>query len=241
MRDHNREFRDNSERKYQYDFDAVLREFLLKRVDRFIIRDGMVLEMGSYLGDMTEQILTRVEEVTVIEASSELATGVAGRFGSRVSVVNATFEEVDLEPTFDTIFLVHTLEHLDDPVSVLRRARSWLRPNGSLIVAVPNANALSRQIAVRMGLISHNSAVTPGEWKHGHRRTYSLDVLISHVLQADLSVVDSGGVIVKPFANFQWDRALDAGIVDSEYVEACDDLALVYPDLSASIFVVAGV
>lgn len=240
MRDHNQEYADNQERRYSYGFDSIVRGYLLDAVERFIPRDGTSLEMGSYLGDMTEQILNRVERVTVIEAASELASAVSIRFGNRITVINSTFEEAEPGRTFDTVFLIHTLEHLDEPVQILRKAASWLNETGSLIVAVPNANALSRQIAVKMGLIAHNTAITPGEWEHGHRRTYTLDLLLSHVRDAGLIVKDFGGVIVKPLANYQWDRALADGIISDDYVRACQVLARVYPDLSASVYAVCG-
>jgi len=43
---------------------------------------------------------------------------------------------------------------------------------------------------------------------------------------------------VKPLANFQFDQAIAAGIVSDAYLQACNDLAKIYPDLSASLFAV---
>jgi len=142
-----------------------------------------------------------------------------------VSVIVAILEEAEVVQRFDNVFLVHTLEHIDDPVAVLARIRNWLSAGGRLFVAVPNANALSRQIAVKMGLIEYNSAVTAGESEHGHRRTYSLDVLLSQLRHAGLPRGRLWGVLVKPLANFQFDRALEQGIIDEAYLDACHELA----------------
>ncbi|MHA7651332.1 class I SAM-dependent methyltransferase [Mycobacterium sp. ML4] len=237
-RDYDREFQDNRERRYSYDFDGIVRAHLLRRLQPRFKIDGATLELGAYKGDMTQQLLEYFGQLDVIEASPILADEVRARFGGRAQVTTGLFEDVMPTERYQNIFLVHTLEHLDDPVTVLARIGTWLEHDGLLFVAVPNANALSRQIAVHMGLIEHNSAVTPGEFEHGHRRTYSLDTLLAEVRSAGLSVVDFGGVIVKPLANFQFDRALEEGIVSREYVEGCDSLALVYPDLSSTVFVV---
>jgi len=238
MRNHNREYQDNKERKYAYDFDTIIRRYLLQTLERHFMRKGSVLELGCYKGDMTAQILEYFPAVTAIEAASELAEIVSKRFPGRVNVVTATFEDAQLGQRFDNIFLVHTLEHLDDRVQVLGKIRQWLTPAGRLFVAVPNANALSRQIAVRMGLIEYNAAVTPGEAQHGHRCTYSMDVLLSELRRARYRLEDYGGVLVKPLANFQFDQAIAAGIVSDAYLQACNDLAKIYPDLSASLFAV---
>lgn len=240
MRNHNQEYQDNTSRKYAYDFDSVVRKYLLSTLAPYFNPTGATLELGCYKGDMTAQILEHFNTVTVVEAASELAEAVRRRFPERVSVVTATFETAILERAFDNVFLVHTLEHLDDPVGVLNRIRKWLTPAGRLFVAVPNANALSRQIAVKMGLIEFNAAVTPAEAMHGHRCTYTMDVLLGQVRKAGYRTIDHGGVLVKPLANFQFDKAIAQGIVSDAYLDACNQLAKEYPDLSASLFVVCG-
>jgi hypothetical protein len=122
---------------------------------------------------------------------------------------------------------------------VLRRINDeWLGESARAFVACPNANAPSRQIAVRMGLISHNQAVTPDEAAHGHRRTYTLDTLERDVVAAGLRVVHRGGVFFKALANFQFDRLLLTDIISEGYLDGCYELGQVYPDLCASVFVV---
>jgi 2-polyprenyl-3-methyl-5-hydroxy-6-metoxy-1,4-benzoquinol methylase len=238
MRSHNLEYQDNQGRKYSYDFDAVIRRYMLKTFEPQFIRGGSVLELGCHKGDMTEQILEYFPAVTAIEAASDLVAGVRARFPGRANVILSTFEDASLPDRYDNVFLIHTLEHLDHPVEVLARIRQWLSPSGRLFVAVPNANALSRQIAVRMGLIEHNAAVTPAEAQHGHRRTYSMDVLLSDVRHAGYRLDDHGGILVKPLANFQFDQALASGIVNEAYLQGCHELAKMYPDLSASLYAV---
>lgn len=237
-RNHNDEHSDSAERKYAYDFDWVVRRYLLRAFEPRIVRAGGTLELGCFRGDMTEQILSFVDDATVVEAASDLSAHVRSRFGDRVKVITSTFEDARIDERFANIFLVHTLEHLDDPVGVLRRVRTWLTESGHLFIAVPNANALSRQIAVRMGLVKYNSAVTPSEAAHGHRRTYSLDLLLSHANDAGLKVIGSGGVLVKALANFQFDQAISSGIIDEAYLDGCDALARIYPEFSATVFAI---
>jgi hypothetical protein len=122
---------------------------------------------------------------------------------------------------------------------VLKRINDeWLADSGRFFLVCPNANAPSRQIAVKMGLISHNTAVTPGEAAHGHHRTYTLDTLERDATAAGLKVVHRTGIFFKAFANFQWDRLLQTDIVSKEYLEGCYQLGQQYPDLCASIVLI---
>jgi len=235
-RDYNAEYKDGA-RKYAYEFDTILRRYMMRALDPFL-PPGRALEMGCYLGDVTEMLAERYTDLTVIEASGELASAAQKRLGARARFLQGMFETIDVAEQFDAIFLMHTLEHLDDPVHVLRRAGGWLNDSGRLFVVVPNANAPSRQIAVQMGLIPFNSAVTDAEREHGHRRTYSLDTLERDVVGAGLRIVHRGGVFFKPLANYQFDKLAGGDIVSDAYLEGCYRLGMHYPDLCASIYVV---
>jgi len=163
------------------------------------------LELGSYNGDFTSRLVDRFQNITCVEASDEAAERARSRIGGKAEVVVARFESVSLPRRFDNVVLTHVLEHLDDPVAVLRRVNDeWLSDTGRLFLVCPNANAPSRQIAVRMGIISHNSAVTPAEEKHGHRITYTLDTLERDAKRAGLQVIYRSGIFFKALANYQW-------------------------------------
>jgi len=235
-RDYNAEYKDGA-RKYAYQFDTVLRGYIMRALDPFL-PPGKALELGCYTGDVTELIADRYADVTVIEASDELVASASARLGGRARFVHGTFETVNLAERYDAIFLIHTLEHLDDPVSVLRRVNGWLSDRGRLFIVVPNANAASRQIAVQMGVIPFNDAVTDGERVHGHRKTYRLDTLEREALDAGLGVAHRGGVFFKPLANFQFDRLMGGDVISDDYLEGCYRLGMHYPDLCASIYVV---
>lgn len=240
MRDLNTEFADTEDRKYAYDFDYRMHDFMLRSF-KPQLPAGRALELGCYHGAFTERLTKIYRDVTVVEGASELIEVARKRVGKNVRFVMSRFEEFQPAERFDAAFLLHTLEHLDDSVAVLRRIGTWLSPGGRLFVAVPNAYAASRQIAVAMGLIPYPTAVTEGEAKHGHRRTYCMDTLQGDVEAAGLRVLDKGGIVFKPLANFQFDRALRDGIIGDDYLNGCFELGKAYPDLCASIYVVCGV
>ena len=177
-RDFNLETRDTTDHKYSYNFDFdVMHHFMIKAFKPFI-QGRDLLELGSYKGDFTKKVLSLFEAITCVEASDE-AIGIAkGKLPNNIEFIQGMFETIKLEKKYTNIFLTHVLEHLSDPVQVLKRINDeWLEDNGKLFLVCPNANAPSRQIAVKMGLISHNSAITDSESKHGHHITYTLDTL----------------------------------------------------------------
>lgn len=236
-RDYDREIRNTADHQYAYGFDFdVMHPFMLRSFDPFF-RPGRLLELGSFMGDFTRRFLRRFDDITCVEASGVALEEARRRFGERVRFVHSTFETATLPARYENIVLTHVLEHLDDPVGLLRRINDdWLADDGRLFLVCPNANAASRQIAVKMGLIAHNAAVTPAEAAHGHRCTYALDTLEGDAVAGGLRVVHRSGIFFKALANFQWDRLLQTDIVSKEYLEGCYQLGQQYPDLCASIF-----
>lgn len=236
-RDLDSEFGDNRARKYAYDFDDLMKQFMMRTFKKYAPK-GRALELGCFKGEFTRLLIDAFEDVTAVEGAPTLAAELEQRFAGQAKIVCGLFEDVELDGKFDAIFLMHTLEHCDDPILVLSRIREWLTPDGQLFLACPNANAPSRQIAVKMGLISHNAAVTPAEAEHGHRCTYSLDTLQRDAIEAGLKVASSGGVFFKPLANFQIDKAKELAVIDDAFLEGCYKLGEIYPDLCASIYLV---
>ncbi len=242
-RDLDAEHADTDDRKYAYNFDYIHREFMLRAFSPFLtpMSHARALELGCYKGEFTKKFAQIFNDLTVVEGSQDLIAFAKARAPASVKFHHSYFETWELPAGvvgYDAIFLIHTLEHLDDSNGVLARVRTWLSPTGRLFVVVPNANAPSRQIAVKMGLIDHNTAVTTGEYAHGHRRTYNLDTLEFDTRKAGLKTVHRGGVMFKPLANFQIDKALEAGVIDQAYLEGCYEFGMTVPDLCASVFLV---
>lgn len=238
-RNFNKEIVDNDGRNYFYGFDYdVMHPYMMDSFKPFL-RNGSILELGSYSGEFTKRMLPYSNDITCVEASDIAINEAQKKLGKKVTFVNSSFESVTLPKYYNNIVMTHVLEHLDDPVRTLKRVNDeWLAEDGRFFLVCPNANAPSRQIAVKMGLITHNSAVTPAESEHGHRCTYSLDTLERDVLESGLKVIHRSGIFFKALANFQWDKLLQTDIVSKEYLDGCYKLGQQYPDLCSSIFLV---
>lgn len=236
-RDYNAEIKDTNDHRYAYSFDLdVMHHYMIKSFEPFFNR-GSLLELGSFKGDFTKRLMPYFDDITCVEVSDVAIEEAKKKLGCKIKFVNSLFEKAALHKHYDNIILTHVLEHLDDPVRVLKRINGeWLAENGRFFLVCPNANAPSRQIAVKMGLIPHNAAVTPAEIEHGHRRTYTLDTLERDSVAAGLKVVYRSGIFFKALANFQWDRLMKTDILSKEYMEGCYKLGQQYPDLCSSIF-----
>jgi len=98
-----------------------------------------VLEVGSHAGSFSWHLAQRGCRVTAVEIDARAAAKARGRV-ERVIVGDIEERSVaeQVAGPFDVILFMHVLEHMIDPWRVLRQARHWLSPGGSVIVLLPN-------------------------------------------------------------------------------------------------------
>lgn len=160
-----------------------------------------VLELGYGEGIVTEHLVTSGKTVTQLEGSSILVKKVQDRYGSRVSSVHGLFEEFTPNQRFDAVLASHVLEHVDEPVALLKRMRSWVKPGGRVLIIVPNSESIHRRLAVLMGLQPRPDSLSARDMLVGHQRVYSLSGLLAHVNAGGFDVISARGFFFKPLAN----------------------------------------
>jgi len=218
-------------------FDTAMRGYMMRTFEPWL-RPGKCLQVGCAHGDQTSLLLERFDDVTVVEAARAFIESTAAVAG-RARFVESLIEDFETPDRFDTILFSHVLEHVADPVLVLAKLRALLTPSGRLFVIVPNAEAPSRRIAVKMGVLAHLEDLSEADIAAGHRRVYRLDTLGRDVRRAGLVARDSGGVFFKPLANFQFDALMGGELVSEAFMEGCYLLGKEEPAACASIYVIA--
>jgi len=115
-----------------------------------------ILEIGC-AGGMTGKELKKRPGVFVAGVENDPS---AARLAREVldDVVEGNIEEMDLpygENSFDCILFADVLEHLLDPLAVLKKMRKYLKPQGTVVASIPNVQF--------MGLIHH---LVEGNWTY---------------------------------------------------------------------------
>ncbi len=105
-------------------------------LSRGLAPGARVLDVGCGRGVILGALADRGLEVHGVEISAEAARGADERAEIRIAPRLADADYPDA--WFDEVVIWHVLEHLEDPRGTIREAQRILRPQGRLIVAVPN-------------------------------------------------------------------------------------------------------
>ena len=208
------------------------------RVLNEMIPAGRVLDLGCADGLLTEHLARHHERVVAVDASETRAQRTRERTDGLPVEVRVSFFE-SFQPgqneRFDAVVLSCILEHLDDPVALLRRCASWLTDTGVVAAIVPHGRSLHRRAGVHMGMLEDIMALGEADDALDHKRVYTLDSLRGEFTEAGLTPVQAGGILLKPVPNKELAR-LPAALVD-----AYEKLGRELPELAAEIFAIGTV
>jgi 2-polyprenyl-3-methyl-5-hydroxy-6-metoxy-1,4-benzoquinol methylase len=98
---------------------------------------GRLLDIGCGMGYFLFACQRRGYQVEGMDISADSAAYVRAELGIPVAV--GAIDQIDYPAaSFDIITMWHFLEHAPQPEAYLQKARQWLKPDGILVVDVPN-------------------------------------------------------------------------------------------------------
>jgi trans-aconitate methyltransferase len=196
--------------KYFATFNSILGHFQAVSCIEHA-RGTSALDLPCGDGTLTRIFADNFRRVVGVDASSHHLAEARMR-APKAEFREGLIEDIELDEKFGSIFMLNVLEHVIDPAYALKRASRFLEPGGVLIAHVPNAEALNRQIAVRMGTLQSVGELSPFDLKvAGHRRYYTLDILTKDFEDAELKVFATGGIFLKMLSTPQIDWFLEHG------------------------------
>lgn len=226
--------------RYATTFDYFMHKKIIERFGVHFER-RRVLEFGCYHGHMTALLADKCKEVIAVDFDSQCIEQARIHCLGRTNIEFICEDITTLDSLDCDVFLsVHSLEHIENPSEFV----SGLVPKGigkKFIFVVPNGYSLSRQIAVRMGILEACLDITEFEKQIGHHTTFSSNMLLKLIEHCGMRVLETGGIMPKVMSSVQFDKALSFNVIDDEYLDGLCDLSDSFPDICASIYVIAEV
>lgn len=195
------------------------------------LNPGQVLEVGCADGYLAKKLANYTTHITGIDGSRKLIDRAKKRKLKNATFIHSLFEEYNPEIKFDYIILCDILEHVLEPVNLLKMSKTWLKRSGKIIIISPNANSVHRQIGLLSGIINNVHELNTTDLRIGHRRVYDSKILKRDIKKAGLRIVKEDGFFLKPLSDSQLnelpDKVINAFYLIGKQVPH-DLLALLY-------------
>lgn len=141
------------------DVSEAEKEFahILEAAARLAPAGARLLDIGSGPGHFLAAAVRAGFRATGVEINPELARIAAASSGAEVVAGDGTALASVLagrERGFEIVTLLDVLEHVGDPVALLRDAGRFLAPGGALLVYTPNHSGLIARTAALIGRLS---------------------------------------------------------------------------------------
>lgn len=209
---------------------------------------GSLLDLACGEGYLTSLYQNNFNEIVGVDAAKKYLSKAKNKV-QKAKFYHSTIEDFQISKKFDNVFLLLILEHVTDPIQVLKKASSFLKNDGKMIVHVPNSNAINRRLAVKMGTLKSCDELSPFDINIvGHRRSYTRQTLTKDIEEAGLKPIKFGGIFYKMLSysqmnwflkNGQWESGHGWGRVEGnpikkdwkrEFCRACYEIGKEHPD-----------
>jgi 2-polyprenyl-3-methyl-5-hydroxy-6-metoxy-1,4-benzoquinol methylase len=216
-----------------YDFDNTIQlRWYPERIASFTRGARSLLELGLGHGITANAFNPHFERHVVVDASPAVIANFREKYPeSRVEVVESYFESYQTNERFDVVVFGYILEHVDDPVQVLRHFRQFLAPGGRMFATVPNAEVLNRRLGHLAGILPDMQELSDHDHLLGHKRYYTVDSFNADLEAAGYLVRRMEGVYLKPLTT----RQMLSLELDPRIIDALCEIAIDYPELSCGM------
>ena len=165
------------------------------------VKNKSVLEMGYGDGILTSHLASSNNSDLNLIEGSKLLSKKAQKKHKNITVINEMFENFSPKKKYDLIIASHILEHVDKPVEVLKKIKSWMHKKSLCIVHVPICTSYHRQLAVIMKLQKRLDALSKRDLLVGHKRVYSLETMKSDIKKDRFKILKIQGFFLKFLPN----------------------------------------
>lgn len=227
-------------RRSAYPFEEILGNYQALIIEKYC-KGQSLLDLGCGEGLITSKLRGNFKKIVGVDGTKSQIM-IAKKKYPDIEFINSAIEDFDTNHKFDCILLISILEHVEEPFSILRLAKKWVKKGGQIHIQVPNGYSLNRRLGKIMGILENETQLHKHDKDLGHRRMFDMKSLLKLVNSSKLKIIKSGGIFLKIHSNRQMQIVYDSNLWENKqmkkkYFDALFELGKELPDYASTLYV----
>lgn len=130
------------------------KKVIIKLICEILPPGSSILDIGSANGDISTELSLlnfRVEGIEPLSDSFKNAKKLAQKYKQNILFKQDRIEDIGEQKSYDLLVMGEILEHFYEPGIILKKLKKILKPNGRIIITVPNSPSLRSRL--KFGLL----------------------------------------------------------------------------------------
>lgn len=146
--------------------------------------EGPILDLGCHSGTFTNVVLSKAktQQIYGIDISPSAIKLATKRIPYGKFMVADAAKLPFKDSFFEAVYCLEMLEHVDDPIMVLKEVKRVLKKNGKLFILVPSDNKLFK-------LVWFLWTMYYPHWRHAHVQSYNKGILEQVISQLGFKIL----------------------------------------------------
>ena len=218
---------------YELDNRLILKWYPQRVAQKML--SGSLLELGIGHGYSTREFAKIASDYVVLEGSCQVIKKFRDNNPdlNSISIIHTYFEEYECDEAFDNIVMGFVLEHVDDPVTIIRKYKKCMNEQGRMFIAVPNSESMHRRVGKLSDMLDDLESLSDADLQLGHQRYFNVVKIRQIAKECGLKVISEEGLFLKALTTGQ----LESLQLSEEVFSGFMKLGVDYPELSAALLV----
>ena len=182
-----------------FGYDGIISDETAKVILPYIKKSSSIIDVGCGTGRISKNF--KDNDITLLDQHKKYLD-IATKKVNPVSIIKGNFLEIDINTTFDNIFMfgfIHEQENLKETIT---KAKTLMHDESKLFISFPNPNSLHRIVGEKMKIIKDSStSLSKTAIKYGTLRLISNKEIEEVFINQNLKIIDRKGICFKPYQN----------------------------------------
>ena len=175
-----------------FGYDGIISDETAKVIIPYIEKFSSIIDVGCGTGRISKNF--KNNDITLLDQHKKYLD-IASKKVNPVSVLNGNFLDIEINMTFDNIFMFGFIHEQENLKQIFTKAKTLMHDETKLFISFPNPNSLHRIAGEKMKIIKDSStSLSKTAIKFGTLKLISNKEIEDEFMNQNLKIINKKGI-----------------------------------------------